>query len=95
MLFEPPYTPEKLIVLGNMKKMYLSPLKSMDFKEFRKGIPDQKLKEYLNANVIYYDRVKGTIRFTSPYYKKYIDKEIIALVNPLLSEIDANLIFVE
>lgn len=57
----------------------------MDFKEFRKGIPEQKLKEYLNANVIYYDRVKGTIRFTSPYYKKYIEKEIIALVNHLLS----------
>jgi len=79
LLFEPPYTPEKLTILTNMKKIYLSPMRAMEFKEFRKGISEAKIKEYLGADVFFYNRVKGTVRFTSPYYRKYIDKEIVAL----------------
>ena len=81
LLFEPPYTPEKLAILGCMKKMYLSPIKSMDFKEFRKGITEQKLKDYLDNNVFFYDRIRGTIKYASPYLRKYIEKEVGPLVS--------------
>ena len=90
LLFEPPYTPEKLIMLGNLKKIYLSPLKYMDFKEFRKGITEQKLKDYLTKSVFTYDRVKGLVRFTSPAFKKYIEKEIVALVIYLMKAFSFN-----
>lgn len=84
LLFEPPYTPEKLTILTNMKKIYLNPMRAMEFREFRKGISEAKIKDYLGADVFFYNRVKGTVRFTSPYYRKYIDKEILSLVKNLL-----------
>ena len=55
-------------------------MKSIEFKDFRKGVSEQKLNEYLCKNVFFYNRVKGTVKFTSPYYKKYIEKEVTALV---------------
>ena len=87
LLFEPPYTPEKLTILTNMKKIYLSPLRCMDCREFRKGVSETKIREYLGADVFFYNRVKGTVRFTSPYYRKYIDREILALVISLFRTI--------
>jgi len=93
LLFEPPYSPEKLAILANMKRMYLSPIRSLDFKEFRKGISEQKLKEYNDNNVFFYDRIKGTIKYASPYIRRYIEKEITALVRLIIIEKIINLSF--
>ena len=93
LLFEPPYSPEKLAMLANMKKMYLSPIRSLDFKEFRKGISEQKLKEYNDNNVFFYDRIKGIIKYASPFIRRYIEKEITALVSLLVIERIINIYF--
>ena len=80
LLFEPPYDNDKMSILKSMKKMYLSPSKSLTFREFRIGVDEKKTQDYLSKNVFLYNRESGIVRFLSPAFVKYIEKEMDALV---------------